>query len=142
MDSAKRIKVAIGLKNENSVVQTHMGDAENFYIYDLFQDGTLNFIEKRKNTAISIDETHGAIDKMNAVVSILNDSDVVIGKNISPNFKNIAAKTNIQPVVVKVDEVSDIMKKVLEFFDDIYCLVEQRKQGLRPSTIPTFGVVD
>lgn len=134
-----KIRISFGSNNGKRIVPTHMGMAEYFYIYDLFEDGNTNFVEKRKSTSTKVNDKHGLQEKMKAAIEIFKDADVVIGRRISPNFINMAAKTRFQPVVIEVDEISEIMKEVVKSFDEIHNLVEQRKKGNRPKEIPKLG---
>lgn len=134
-----KIRIALGSNDGKRIVPSHMGMAEYFYIYDLFEDGNTNFVEKRKNTSPNEEGKHGIGEKMKACIEIFKDADVVIGRRTSPNFIKIAAKTKFQPVVIEVDEISEIMKEVVKSFDEIHNLVEQRKKGNRPKEIPKLG---
>ena len=132
----KKIRIALGSNDEKRIVPGHMGMAEYFYIYDLFEDGKSNFVEKRENTSPNEEGKHGIAEKMKACTEIFKDADVIIGRRISPNFIKMAAKTKFQPVVIEIDEISEIMKEVVKYFDEIYNLVEQRGKGNRPKEIP------
>jgi hypothetical protein len=44
-----------------------------------------------------------------------------------------------QPVVTRVDALSDSMHELAKSFEEIYSLVERRKRGERPRTIPIIG---
>jgi len=135
----KKIRIALGSNDEKRVVLGHMGMAEYFYIYDLFEDGKSNFVEKRENTSPNEEGKHGIAEKMKACMEIFKDADVIIGRKISPNFINMAAKTKFQPVVIEIDEISEIMKEVVKYFGKIYDLIEQRKTGNIPKEIPELA---
>lgn len=134
-----KIRIALGSNDGKRIVPSHMGMAEYFYIYDLFEDRKSDFIEMRKNTSLNEEGKHGIGEKMKACIEIFKDADVVIGRRISPNFINMSAKTRFQPVVIEVDEISEIMKEVVKSFDEIHNLVEQREKGNRPKEIPKLG---
>lgn len=131
-----KIRIVIGSNDGENMVPTHMGDTDNFYIYDLFRNGKSVFVDKRENTSPEENGKHGQSEKMNAILNILKDCDVVIGKKMSPNFKNISAKTKFQPVVINIDKISKIMKTLIESFDKVYDLVEQKKQNIVTDEIP------
>lgn len=135
----KKIRIALGSNDGKKIVPSHMGMAEYFYIYDLFEDGKSNFVEKRKNTSPNEEGKHGIAEKMKACMGIFKDADVIIGRKISPNFIKIAANTKFQPVVIEIDEISEIMKEVAKNFGKIYDLIEQRKTGNIPKEIPKFA---
>ena len=121
------------------MVPTHMGMAKDFYLYDLFEDGKMAFVEKRKNTSPSEKGKHGLAKKMNAVVEIFKDADVIIGRRMSPNFVNIAAQTRFQPVVVKADIILEIARLAAQSFGEIYKLVQQRRMGNTPEKVPVIN---
>jgi len=135
----KKIRIALGSNDGENIPPCHMGMAEDFYVYDLFEDGNLTFVEKRKNTSPDEKGKHGLLKKMKAVLEILKDANVIVGKVISPNFINIAANTKFQPVVIEINKISEIMKEITKSFDEIYNLVEQRKMGNRPKEILELG---
>jgi len=132
----KKIRIALGSNDGKRIVSSHMGMAEYFYIYDLFEDGKSNFVEKRKNTSPDEEGKHGIAEKVKACIEIFKDADVIIGRRMSPNFMKIAANTKFQPVVIEIDEILDIMRKIANSFDELNSLVEQRKKGDKPRKIP------
>jgi len=131
----EKMRIAIGSNDGKKIVSSHMGMAEYFYIYDLFKDGKLNFVEKRKNTSPDEEGKHGIAEKMKACIEIFKDADVIIGRRMSPNFAN----TKFQPVIIEIDEISDITRKIAGSFDEFNSLVEQRKKGDKPKKIPKLG---
>ena len=131
----RKMRVAVGSNDGENIAPAHMGMAEDFYIYDLLEDGKTNFVEKRKNTSPEEEGKHGLIKKMEAAVEIFKDADIIVGRRKSPNFVNIAAKTKFQPVVIEINRISEIIKEIVKYFDQIYELVEQRKNGERPKEI-------
>lgn len=135
----KKVRIALGSNDRENIIPSHMGMAEYFYVYDFFEDGNFNFIEKRKNTSPKVEGKHGLPEKMKACMKILKDADIIIGRKMSPNFVKIAANTKFQPIVIKIDRISEIMKETVKSFDEIYDLVVQRKMGNRPKEIPKFG---
>ena len=135
----KKVRIALGSNDGENIVPSHMGIARDFYIYDLFENGNLNFIEKRKNTSPETEDKHGLPEKMKVCMKIFKDADIIIGRKMSPNFVKIAANTKFQPVVMEIDRISEIMKEVVKSFGEIYDLVVQRKMGNRHKEIPKFG---
>jgi predicted Fe-Mo cluster-binding NifX family protein len=135
----RKIRIALGSNDGESIFPGHMGMAEDFYVYELFEDGNLSFVEKRKNTSPEVEEKHGLPAKMKAAMEIFKDADIIIGRRMSPNFIKIGANTKFQPVVVEIDRISEITKEVAKSFDEIYSLVEQRKKSIRSREIPKLG---
>ena len=132
----RKMRIALGSNDGRNIVPSHMGMAADFYLYDLYEDGRSVFVEKRRNTSPTEEGKHGLAKKLKAATEIFKDADVVIGRRMSPNFRNMAEKTRFQPVVVECDGISEIMEAVARAFDEVYAVVEQRKQGDRPQEIP------
>jgi hypothetical protein len=104
-----------------------MGDTECFYIYDLFENSENEFIEKRTN--IARDMEHAKAEKMETVIMLVKDTDVFVAQQKSPNFVNIAKKTRYQPVVVKTEKISDVLKILDRSFQEMYDYITRRKNG-------------
>ena len=132
----RKLRIVIGTNDGENIFPGHMGMAENFYVYDLFDSGNLNLVANRKNTSQEVEGKHGLPEKMKAAMEIFRDADVIIGRRMSPNFVKIGANTEFQPIVVKLDRISDIIEKVTKSFDRIFSLVERRESSDRPKEIP------
>ena len=109
----KKMSIALGSNDGENIAPTHMGEAEYFYIYDLFEDGKLDFIEKRENTSPQEGGKHGLAEKRKAAMAIFEGADVIVGRKMSPNFVKISADTKFQPVIIKIDKIDLI---ILIFF--------------------------
>jgi hypothetical protein len=72
-------------------------------------------------------------------MGIFEDCEVVLGRRGSPNLVRMRDNTGFQPVVTRVDALSDSMYELAESFEEIHSLVERRKGGERPQTIPIIG---
>jgi hypothetical protein len=138
----RKIRVVLGSNDRENIIPDHMGTAREFYIFDLFEDGRSVLVEKRKNTSPEEDENeskHGDVRKLEAAMGIFEDCDVVLGRRGSPNFVRMRDNAEFQPVVTRVDALSDSMHELAKSFEEIYSLVERRKRGERPRTIPIIG---
>jgi len=134
----RKVRIALGSNDGKNVVANHMGTAKKFYIYDLFEDGSFILIGARENTSPD-EEGHGLIEKLKVAMNIFKDADIVLSRMASPNFVNMRNKTKFQPVVVKVETISDSIKELSKYFEEIYNLVERRKKGERPKEMPIIG---
>ena len=130
----KRVRVALGSNDGATIVDTHLGDTARFHIYDLFEDSKSEPVDTRENPAL--DEGHGKVEKMKAIVAMLEDVDVVVARKLSPNFRRIAEGTRHQPVVVGADRIDDALERLHAAFSTICELTERRKKGERFDTIP------
>ena len=129
----KKIRLCIGSNDGTNVANTHMGDTEDFHIYDIFDNSKSQFIEKRTNTFKTSE--HAKVEKMNGIIETINDSDILIARRKSPNFKRIAATTKYQPVVVKTEKIHDVLITLCQSFDEIYEHITRRKNGEMFDTI-------
>ena len=138
----RKIRVVLGSNDGENIIPDHMGTTKDFYIFDLFEDGRPVLVEKRKNTSPEEDENeskHGDVRKLKSAMGIFEDCEVVLGRKGSPNFVRMRDNTKFQPVVTRVDALSDSMHELAESFEEIYGLVECRKRGERPQAIPIIG---
>ncbi len=133
----KKMRVVIGSNDGKNIILNHLGESEYFYIYDIFEDGTYNYIEKRENISPEEDKNkHGLDKKRNIILNICKDANVFVGRMMSPNFINIAKKTEVQPVIIKEESISGMFNILAKYFEDIYNLVQARHNGERPQKIP------
>ena len=109
----KKIRVCIGTNDRETLAKSHMGDTDFFHIYDIFENATNEFIEMRPNTARDME--HAKSDKRKAILKLVNDVDVIVAQQKSPNFINIAKKTKYQPVVVDQETVRAVISQVYRF---------------------------
>ncbi len=123
----RKIRLCIGSNDGENIVKSHMGDAEFFYIYDLFENSQNEFIEKRNN--IARDMEHAKANKMAEIIKLVKDADLFVGQKKSPNFINIASRTKYQPVVIKEDKISDILIVLHRSFEKVHSFVTRRKNG-------------
>jgi len=133
----KQLRLCIGSNNNIDIASSHMGDTEFFHIFNLFQNLEYEFVEKRANTAR--DMGHAKAEKMKEIIKIIEDADIFVAKEKSPNFMRIANKTKYQPVVVKAQKITKILELLGKSFEDIYTLVEKRKAGESFPTIPELA---
>jgi len=123
----KNIRLCIGSNDEINIAKTHMGDTDFFLIYDLYENSENEFIEKRVNAPKNME--HAKSEKMKEILRIINDVDVLVAGQLSPNFKNIAKQTKYQPIVVKTENIPDALTTLCESFDEIYEYTTRRKNG-------------
>ena len=105
----RKIRLCIGSNDGENIAKTHMGDTENFYIYDIIENSGSKFIEKRIN--IAKDMEHAKNDKMIKIIKLVKDADVFVAEQKSTNFIKIANKTKYQPTVKKyLPQQKDIIR--------------------------------
>ena len=130
------LRICIGSNDGKNIAATHMGDTEYFCVYDLVEGAGSTFIEQRKNVAKDME--HAQSDKMKAIIALINDADIFVAQQKSPNFIKIAKQTKYQPVVVKVEAIPAILDSLQSEFEQIYTYVERRKHGETFETIPVI----
>lgn len=131
----KRVRVALGSNDGENISPSHMGLSKEFYVYDLSENGKYELIEKKENTSPK-EVKYGDTGKMKAVIEILKDCDVFVGRRLSPNFIKLRDNTEFQPLVTEIESISGLMETLSKSFDKIYSLVESRRRGERPEEIP------
>jgi len=130
----RRIRVCIGSNDGINIARTHMGDTDCFYIYDLMEDSDNKFVQKRINSAKEME--HAKAEKMKEIIKLVQDADIFVAQQKSPNFINIASKTKYQPVVIKTEKISDILIVLGKAFPEIHNYVTRRQNGEVFNTIP------
>ena len=126
-----KFRIALGSSNGEQIVNAHFGDSASFYIYDIFENKTVKFIEKRDNSAREEDESHGAEKKMHAVLKLMNDSDVIISRRLSPNFKKIAKHSSKQPLIIDLDNIEKILEKISKSYSLINSTLEKELDNIK-----------
>lgn len=124
-----RIRVCVGSNDGVTIAKSHMGDAEYFCIYDVLADSDCVLIDKRRNTARDTDETHASREKMKQILDIIDDVDVLVARQKSPNFRAIARSTRYQPVVVRVEAIDEALVIMRSSFPEVESYVVRRRDG-------------
>ena len=132
----KTIRVCIGSNDGENIANSHLGDTDIFFIYDIFKGNQAKFIDKRVNSAKDME--HDKADKMKAIINLVKDASVFTARQKSPNFVNIAKKTKYQPVVIKADKIDEILIILQQSFDEIASYVLRRENGEKFENIPEF----
>jgi hypothetical protein len=127
------MRICIGSQDGETIATTHMGDTEHFYLYDLTPAGA-TFVAQRDNVAQAM--SHAGSDKMQAILALVSDADILVAQQKSPNFIKIAEQTKYQPVVVNVSDIQAILAMLQDEFEEIYAYVKRRKNGETFTTIP------
>lgn len=138
----RKIRLALSSNDGKNIIPDHMGTANDFFVFDLFEDGSSILVEKRKNTSPQENEKrtdHGDLKKLQAAMKILEDCDVVLGRKPSPNFVRMRDTTRFQPVVTQLPVLSATLIELARSFEEIYALVERRNRGEKPQIMPIVG---
>ncbi len=133
----KKLRVCIGSNDGKTIADSHLGDVEDFYIYDIFENSENVYIDKRTN--VFKDFGHSSGGKMKSILQLVEDAEIMSAYQMSPNFKNMARKTAYQPVVVKEKKIEIVLDILCENFDMLSVLVEKKKNGEFIDEIPVFN---
>ena len=127
----RKLIVMLGSDDGKEILFGHPGDAEEFYIYELREDGSYELLRKVKNEAKDMEEKHGGEGKMKKVLELIGKVDVILTRRNSPNLIRMAKTTEIQPVMVNAASIDEGMKILHKHFDEVYEMVERRRKGER-----------
>jgi len=134
----RTLRLALGSDDGKEILRDHMGQAKEFLVFDVSEDGEYVLVERRENTSPEEKGKHGLDRKRISVMDILKDCQVLVGGRMSPNFVKLRDNSKFQPIVSKIPDIGTFMRKLSEEFDRIYELVERRRRGERPKEIPTL----
>ncbi|HEW94409.1 MAG TPA: dinitrogenase iron-molybdenum cofactor [Thermoprotei archaeon] len=100
-----KIRVAIGVCEDDTLCMSHFGDLDYYMIYDVYVEGgdiDFKFVEKRLDKAKEVmEKVHGDPNKFKAIINVLPDVDVFAGLMFGPNIRLILSKTSKMPIVLK-----------------------------------------
>ncbi len=132
----RKLRIGLASNDGKAISDDHMGQARDFYVFDVSEDGTYQLVEKKKNTSPEEKGKHGLDRKRTSVMDILHDCCIFVGGRMSPNFVKVRDNTGVQPVISKVLEIPAFMQVFAKNFEHISQLVEQKQKGERPKEIP------
>jgi hypothetical protein len=133
----RKLRISIGSNDGDTMARTHMGDTDKFYCYDLIDSSGSCFVGERTNVVKDMD--HAQSDKMGSIITLLKDVDIFVAQQKSPNFIKIARQTKYQPVVVNVENITEIITLLQSEFEQLYSYVERRRNGEFFETIPELA---
>ena len=131
------MKVVIALNGENSLSESHFGDAESFMILEITQKNS-RVTAILENIHKKADETgeHGSKMKRKSVLSLFGkDVNFIVANRKSPNFDRISRETQIIPVVSQITEINDIIKHIQTNFDYFTKLIADRKNDVEVGVV-------
>jgi len=119
------------------MLDDHFGEGKDFYLYAIDEQGNYKLIEARPNT--SPDEegnAHGLEEKRVAVLDILNEANVIVSRQLSPNLIKMRDKAQVQPILTDIESIEVFLREFKGYFNQIFDMVENRKQGIFLNEIP------
>jgi predicted Fe-Mo cluster-binding NifX family protein len=110
--------VAFGMDDEKHLTAGHYGDSKFFLIYRI-KDGKAELVEKRENRAADMEEAeHGDVRKFRAVLSQLDDVDVLAAFRMGPNFVRIRDSTDKKVIFTRTRELDKALEVVLKKIEE------------------------
>lgn len=119
MKKMKKLRVSFGMDDETTLSRKHFGDSLFFLIYDIYENGNFEFIEKRQNNS-TIENEHGDINKFRSIISLLSDVDVLAAYRMGPNFLNIKNNSNKIPFLTRDENFQESLKLIIKNFNKLY----------------------
>ena len=127
----RKIRVAFGLEDELTLTGEHFGDARFFRVYDVYEDGRVEFVGDRKNeTPVEEEEHeehHGDPRKFKAVIEALSDCDVLAGFRMGPNFLRIRDNSDKVPYITGTQKLREAVAKILVDFDKLWEQLQEKR---------------
>ena len=106
------LKFVLASNDGINLTSKHFGDAEKYYLFRIFKDGTVELDYSIENKFKDVDEStaHGSKEKRQSIISYLGDSlDFIVASQMSPNFRQINAKTKVCPIVSKITNIEEVL---------------------------------
>jgi hypothetical protein len=136
----ERLAVIAGTASDGTLWSKHFGDAEVFVKYYLYPDKEPDFTGEMENKARAVDEQHNSSGKLSEVIKQLGSCDCVAAVAMSPNFKKMAEEKPIQPVVVKVEKIEELLLALQQNYSLLASLVIKRKNGEMAKEVPVISL--
>jgi predicted Fe-Mo cluster-binding NifX family protein len=133
----KRLILVFSSDDGTTMLDDHFGEGKDFYLYAIDEQGNYKLIEARPNT--SPDEegnAHGLEEKRVAVLDILNEANVIVSRQLSPNLIKMRDKAQVQPILTDIESIEVFLREFKGYFNQIFDMVENRKQGIFLNEIP------
>ncbi|MFA4700461.1 NifB/NifX family molybdenum-iron cluster-binding protein [Pyrococcus kukulkanii] len=124
------LKVAFGMEDDEKLIDAHYGDSNFFAIYEVCEDGSYRWLEKRTNKAKEMeeeDEGHGDPRKFRAIIEQLKDVDVLAAFRMGPNFLRIRDQSDKVAFFTRTRDLKVALQRVIENFDELWKQVQEKK---------------
>lgn len=116
------LKIAFGMEDDNTLTGAHYGDSEFFAIYEICEDGSFKFLERRPNKAKHMkehDEGHGDPKKFKAVMDQLDDVHVLAAFRMGPNFLRVRGEGKKAVFFTRTRDLESAIRRVIEHFEEL-----------------------
>lgn len=109
------MRVAVG-SSDGKVINQHFGHAKQFLIFDIDENGNIEFIEIRDNIPLCCGGNHTSNGIKNTL-DILKDVQIVVVSQIGPGASQSLLSNGIEPFVMPIfinEALEKIGNKILE----------------------------
>lgn len=120
MENQKKLRLAFGMEDDYLLSNNHFGESNYFLIIDLYDDGNIIVLEKRKNE--TIEEKHGDFTKFKNIIKILEDVDVFVAYRMGPNFMNIKNNSDKIPFLTRTRNLDESLRIVINNFEKLWLI--------------------
>jgi predicted Fe-Mo cluster-binding NifX family protein len=111
--------IAIATNDDIHIADSHFGDAAFFLSYSV-SENAITQTGKKENSFQNAEENHNSTEKMNMILSLIDNADILVSRKPSPNFLKIAEKSTKQPVIVDCDNIDEILNTIKSRFSIIH----------------------
>jgi predicted Fe-Mo cluster-binding NifX family protein len=133
--------MACATNDGTSFVESHFGDANKYYLYDLTAEGC-TFLKIIKNTTESKEE-HADPKKAKGIAGLLkrHNVQIVVSKQFGPNIKSISR--HFLPVILSAEHLVDDLVLLTARYDEMVQTIEKGEIGFikfKDDTIAFFPI--
>jgi len=120
--------IACATNDGEKFASCHFGDAKQYDIYELNEDGYGLVGTIRNTTGEEDEEVHADPKKARGIVDLLKKSNVQVGatKVFGPNIKRVVK--HFIPVIVSQDEISKGLQALLENHERIEKIIDDNRK--------------
>jgi predicted Fe-Mo cluster-binding NifX family protein len=133
--------MACATNDGTNFVDSHFGDADKYYLYNLTAEGC-TFLKIIENTTES-EEEHADPKKAKGIVGLLkrHDVQIVVSKRFGPNIKRISR--HFLPVILSAEHLVDDLVLLTTQYDEMVQTIEKGKIGFirfKDDTVAFFPI--
>ncbi len=133
----REITMVVGMTNEKTIKNAHLGDSDFFLFVKFKEDGSYEIIKRIEND-LPEEKHHGDEAKMKTALNVFKGADVIVGGMMSPNFLKIDKNSQYQPIVSRIHDFDKFLLTLKDKFDEVFDLVQKRRNGERGLGIPMW----
>ena len=109
------LRVAVA-SSDGKIINQHFGQAKQFLIFDVDDNGDYEYIELRENIPTCCGGNHSAAS-MESTLKLIEDVDIVLVSQIGPGASQSLISNGIQPYIMPIF-IDEALKKLGSKFMD------------------------